>query len=30
MPDSVVDDIIEQARVLYRWWPDTLPVDAAV
>jgi type I restriction enzyme, R subunit len=22
MPDSVVDDILEQARVLYRFWPE--------
>jgi len=22
MPDRVVDDILEQARVLYRWWPE--------
>jgi hypothetical protein len=25
MPDRVVDDILEQARVLYRFWPETLP-----
>jgi hypothetical protein len=24
MPDRVVDDILEQARVLYRWWPESL------
>ncbi len=23
MPDRVVDDILEQARVLYRFWPET-------
>jgi type I restriction enzyme R subunit len=22
MPDRVVDDVLEQARVLYRWWPE--------
>jgi type I restriction enzyme R subunit len=22
MPDRIVDDILEQARVLYRWWPE--------
>jgi type I restriction enzyme R subunit len=22
MPERVADDILEQARVLYRWWPD--------
>lgn len=25
MPDRVVDNILEQARVLYRFWPETLP-----
>jgi type I restriction enzyme R subunit len=27
MPDRVVDDILEQARVLYRWWPETLAAE---
>jgi type I restriction enzyme R subunit len=30
MPDRVVDDILEQARVLYRWWPDTVVGEAVV
>jgi len=29
MPDRVVDDILEQARVMYRWWPQTFE-DSAV
>lgn len=27
MPDRVVDDILEQARVLYRWWPELAPAE---
>ncbi len=29
-PDRVVDDILEQARVLYRWWPETIPGELLV
>jgi type I restriction enzyme R subunit len=28
MPEGVVDDILEQARVLYRMWPETIPTEA--
>jgi len=27
MPDRVVDDILEQARVLYRYWPDSSALE---
>jgi len=29
-PERVVDDILEQARVLYRMWPETIPGELLV
>jgi type I restriction enzyme R subunit len=30
MPDRLVDDILEQARVLYRMWPETFPSELLI